>query len=404
VVARRGARPRTEPAARFAGLGKESPVPWGYAIVALLQHALLDVVGWVPGWLIGTIILIAAAGAALLVHALFGRLIYPLAGRISPFLTALLARSRWPAGVVLVVIGMSAALPASEFTPTTVAVLGHGLVIALVLALGWATINAANLATERYLSRVRFDVPDNLLARKHVTQVRILRGAAQTLIVLVTISSALMTIDAVRQYGLSLFASAGAAGLVVGLAARPVLSNLLAGIQIAMTQPIRVEDSVVVEGEWGWIENIAATYVVIRLWDWRRMIVPLSYFIEKPFQNWTFERGDLIGSVFLHVDYTVPVERVRAKLHEIAAASPLWDRQVVNLQVTGTPGAMVELRALVSARSAPEAWDLRCHVREQLIQFLQAEYPHGLPRQRAELTAEGLTIRTEPREAQRKRA
>jgi small-conductance mechanosensitive channel len=302
------------------------------------------------------------------------------------------------------VIAISIALPATGFSRDTIALIGHTLVITTVLALGWAAINAIDLAADLYLRRFRLDLADNLLARKHVTQVRILRGAAQTLIVLLTVATALMTINAVRQYGVSLFASAGVAGLVVGLSARPVLSNLIAGIQIAMTQPIRLEDSVVVEGEWGWVENIASTYVVIRLWDLRRLIVPLSYFIEKPFQNWTYERGDLIGSVFLHVDYTVPVERVREKLTEIVQAQPLWDGTVVNLQVTDTPGAMVELRALVSARNAPATWDLRCAVREQLIAFLQAEYPQALPRQRAEIEARGSGLRALQVEPGRRRA
>ena len=188
-----------------------------------------------------------------------------------------------------------------------------------------------------------------------------------------------------RQYGVSLFASAGAAGLVVGLSARPLLSNLIAGIQLALTQPIRIEDAVVVEGEWGWIETITSTYVVIRIWDLRRLIVPLTYFIEKPFQNWTHQSADLLGSVMLNVDYTVPVDRVREKLKEIVTGNPLWDGKVQVVQVTDTPNNMVQLRALVSARNSGQAWDLRCEVREKLIAFLQAEYPHALPRQRAEL-------------------
>ena len=165
---------------------------------------------------------------------------------------------------------------------------------------------------------------------------------------------------------------------------------MLAGIQIAMTQPIRVEDAVVLEGEWGWIENITSTYVVVRLWDLRRLIVPLSYFIEKPFQNWTHESSDLIGSVFLRVDYTVPLDRMREKLKEIASASRFWDRKTCVLQVTDTPGNMVEVRILVSARGGGNTFDLRCEVREKMIAFLQAEYPEALPRQRTEITGNSL--------------
>ena len=193
-----------------------------------------------------------------------------------------------------------------------------------------------------------------------------------------------MTFDAVRQYGVTLFASAGVAGIVAGLAARPLLSNFLAGVQIAMAQPIRIDNSVIVENEWGNIEEITFSYVVVRLWDWRRMIVPLSYFIEKPFQNWTRTGGELIGTVFLYVDHTAPVDAIRKKLTEIASQSKLWNGQVVNLQVSDCKETTIELRALISANNASAAWDLRCEVREKLIEFLQREHPYALPRRRYE--------------------
>jgi small-conductance mechanosensitive channel len=208
-----------------------------------------------------------------------------------------------------------------------------------------------------------------------------------TLLVIVTISAALMTIAAVRQYGVSLLASADAAGIVVGLAARPVLSNLLAGIQIAITQPIRVEDVVIVEGQWGWIETITSTYVVVRIWDLRRLVLPLTYFIEKPFQNWTYQSADLIGTVQWSCDCVVPIEALRQKLDKIVRSTPLWDGKVAVLQVTEALGTTLTLRALVGARNSGDAWDLRCFVREKMIAFLQQEYPYALPRQRAELVA-----------------
>ena len=217
------------------------------------------------------------------------------------------------------------------------AAIGRWLLVAFVLALGWAAAIALDIGVEIYLRRFRTDSEDNLLARKHVTQMRILQRVAKTLLVIITAAAALMTFDSVRQYGVSLFASAGAAGLILGLAARPVLSNLLAGIQIAMTQPIRVEDQVVVEGETGSIETITSTYVVVRIWDLRRMIVPLSYFIEKPFQNWTYEGAAQIGAVLLRVGHTVSVDRLRQKLDEIVHQSPLWDGKVARLEVTDIP-------------------------------------------------------------------
>ena len=248
----------------------------------------------------------------------------------------------------------------------------------------------------------RADIEENFLARKHVTQVRVFKRVTDTLIIIIAVSTALMTFNSVKQYGVSLFASAGAAGLVVGLAARPLLSNLIAGVQIAVTQPMRIEDAVIIENEWGWIEDIASTYVVVRLWDWRRMVVPLSYFIEKPFQNWTREAASLIGSVMLYVDYSADVPRIRKWLEQAVRESKLWDGAVVNLQVVDTNATTMELRALVSARNAPQAWDLRCEIRERLIAFLQKEMHWALPRQRGDVLmrnelAEAQTPRPEQR-------
>jgi small-conductance mechanosensitive channel len=344
----------------------------------------------IPHWVIGALVMAAAAALVLsLSRWVIARLIR-LAARFSPFLRDLLARAQGPATALLVIFALAAALPGVGLPWSATAAIGQALGFASILAIGWAAAQALDLAAEIYLQRLTNASTDALRTRKHVTQVHILRRTAKVLLVIVTAAAALMTVDAVRQYGVSLFASAGAAGLVVGLAARPVLSNLLAGIQIAITQPIRVEDVVIVEGEWGWIETITSTYVVVRVWDLRRIVLPLSYFIEKPFQNWTYVRPELLGTVFLHVDYTVPVEEVRRALEAMVRAHKLWDGKAVALQVTGTPGNMVELRALVSARNSGDLWNLRCEVREKLIAFLQAHYPAALPRQRAEITGAQL--------------
>ena len=347
------------------------------------------VLHWIPAWVVGAAVMIVPALILLALYRWFTRRLIRLTGRFSPFLQTLLERGQGPASGFVVVLALGAALPAARFPfPLTIAI-GRALLVAFILILGWTAAIALDIAVTVYLRRFRTDVEDNLLARKHVTQMRILQRVGKTLLAIVTVAAALMTFAAVRQYGISLLASAGAAGIILGLSARPVLGNLLAGIQIAITQPIRVEDQVVVEGESGWIETITSTYVVVRIWDLRRMIVPLSYFIEKPFQNWTYESAAQIGSVFLNVDYTVPVERVRHQLDEILQASKLWDGKVAGLQVTDTPGSMIQLRALVSARNPGQAWDLRCEVREKLIGFLQAEFPDALPRQRT-VTVEPL--------------
>jgi small-conductance mechanosensitive channel len=340
---------------------------------------------WVPHWLIGAITMVVPALIVLMVYRWFTRRLIRLAGRYSPFLQKLLARGQGPASLIIVIFVAGLALPGANFArPVTVAI-GRGLLVFFVLAVGWAAAIALDIGVEIYLRRFRTDTEDNLLARKHVTQMRILQRVAKTLLAIITAAVALMTFDSVRQYGVSLFASAGAAGLILGLAARPVLSNLLAGIQIAVTQPIRVEDQVVVEGETGWIETITSTYVVVRIWDLRRMIVPLTYFIEKPFQNWTYESAQQIGSVLLRVDYTVSVDRLRQKLHEIVQQSPLWDGKVAELQVTDITTDTVELRALASARTPAQTWNLRCEVREQLAAFLRAEYHQRLPPQGPEI-------------------
>jgi small-conductance mechanosensitive channel len=192
----------------------------------------------------------------------------------------------------------------------------------------------------------------------------------------------LMTFPAVRHVGMSLLASAGLAGLIVGMAARSTLSNLIAGVQVALTQPIRIEDAIVVEGEWGWIEEINTTYIVVRLWDLRRLIVPLSYFIEKPFQNWTRTTADVLGTVIIHADYTVPVQELREELHRILEKTELWDKRTWALQVTDATESTIQLRALMSARNGPAAFDLRCYVRERLVQYLRDRYPLALPKQR----------------------
>jgi small-conductance mechanosensitive channel len=195
-----------------------------------------------------------------------------------------------------------------------------------------------------------------------------------------------MTFEKVRQLGAGILASAGIAGIIVGLAAQKSLGTLLAGIQIAIAQPIRLDDVVIVEGEWGRIEEITLTFVVVRIWDQRRLVLPITYFLDKPFQNWTRVSAELLGTIFLYVDYTVPVEALRQELQRIVESDERWDRRVVGLVVTNVSERTVELRALISAADSGRAWDLRCHVREKLVEFVRDNYPQALPRLRAELS------------------
>ena len=201
---------------------------------------------------------------------------------------------------------------------------------------------------------------------------------------LATVAAVLMTFEAVRQFGVSLLASAGVAGVIIGFAAQRSISTIVAGIQIALSQPIRVDDVLIVEGEWGWVEEITLTYVVMRIWDQRRLVVPINYFIEKPFQNWTRNSAELLGTVFIYADYGVEIDTLRAELVRLCEASPLWDRRVCQLVVTDAKETVIELRALVSAADSGKAWDLRCAVREGLVRFMQREHPQSLPRLRVE--------------------
>lgn len=363
--------------------------------------AIAETLQGIPGALIALALLALSVAVALALYAIVTR----LARNFSfghPVMRATLAQTAGPLRLAFVVFAMRVATAWAPVTPELSDILGRILQVAFIILVGWIVMVAADIASNLYLLRFRMDIGDNLLARKHVTQVRVLRRALSVLIIMITAAAALMSFEAVRQYGVSLFASAGIAGVVVGLAARPVLSNLIAGVQIAITQPIRIDDAVVIENEWGWIEEITATYVVIKLWDWRRLIVPLSYFMEKPFQNWTRETASIIGSVFIYTDYSVPVARMREKLAEIARASKLWDGNVVNLQVTDAKERTIELRALVSARTSPQAWDLRCEVREKLIAFLREEFPNALPRERAEVEVPSLAPHGDGREGMRK--
>lgn len=349
------------------------------------------VTGWIdrlPSFVPDLAVLVFSVVLALAVHTVIAVLIRRLGPSRDSFAARALRRTRGPARLAMVVLALLIVLPTLSFTAVWGVVMQRTATILLIVTIGWILSTVASLASDVSHQRFRLDVEDNLRARRYLTQVRVLHRSVQTVIMLFTIGAILLTFESVQRYGVSLLASAGAAGIVLGFAARPVLANLIAGIQIALTQPIRIDDVVIVEDEWGWIEEIGSTYVTIRLWDWRRLVVPLSYFIEQPFQNWTRESASIIGVVTWHVDYSIPMDKVRAKITEFIKASPLWDGNVVNVQLTEANERTMLLRALMSARTSPIAWDLRCDIREKVICWLQAEYPGSLPRYRGEVMVE----------------
>jgi small-conductance mechanosensitive channel len=277
------------------------------------------------------------------------------------------------------------ALPAAPFPKEVVAAIQRGIGLGIIVAFGWTAIMLLDVATDAIYSRYTVDVADNLAARRIRTQTELLRRIFVSVVMVITVAIMLMTFPAVQHIGVSLLASAGLAGLVVGVAARSTLASLIAGIQVALTQPIRLDDAVVVEGEWGWIEEIGTTYVVVRIWDLRRLVLPLTYFIEKPFQNWTRTTANLLGVVMLYADYRLPVEEARQELHRILESSDLWDKKAWALQVTDATEKTMQLRALMSASNGPRLFDLRCYVREMMIRYIESKHPESLPLSRQEI-------------------
>ena len=289
------------------------------------------------------------------------------------------------ARLLLPILALILGVQALALPPALQALLGTGLTLLLIATMAFLLYETLGAAEDLVLQRFRIDVGDNLRARAVHTQVTVLKKIATTVIVIFTAASMLMVFESVRQFGTNILASAGIAGIIVGLAAQRSIATMLAGFQIAVTQPIRVDDVVIVESEWGRIEEITLTYVVVRIWDERRLVVPITYFLERPFQNWTRTSAELLATVFLQVDYRAPLDAIRAELGRILRASRYWDGKVNVLQVTEAREHTMEIRALASAADASLAWDLRCEVREQLIAFLQRHHPESLPRLRAEL-------------------
>ncbi len=260
----------------------------------------------------------------------------------------------------------------------------QGLVMALIVALGWVAVGSIYVFQTVLLRRYDLSIENNVRARRVHTQFQLFRRLAISFVVVVTLGAVLWSFHDQRiwHYGTGLLASAGVASLVLATAAKSTAANILAGLQIALSEPIRLDDVVVVQGEWGRIEEITTAYVVVRIWDQRRLIVPLSYFIENSFQNWTRESAEILGTAFLYVDYSIPVQELREQLNRVVHPSPLWDGRVCGLQVTNLSERTMELRCLMSSKNASESFDLRCLVREEMTAWIQANYPQAFPTMR----------------------
>jgi len=291
--------------------------------------------------------------------------------------------------VVVPVMGILVMLPLLQLPSKYSALLGKGGSILIIGMVAWILCQAVGLIEKAVQAKYDITASDNLQARKVFTQVHVISKTLYFGIAILAVASTLMLFEEVRRFGTSILASAGVLGIVVGFAAQRTIANLFAGFQLAMTQPIRMDDVVIVEGEWGRIEEFTLTYVVVRVWDERRLIVPLSHFIEKPFQNWTRVSAELLGSVFVWADYSVPVAELRPAIQRIVEGCIDWDHRFWNLQVTETTDRAVQLRVLATAEDSSKAWNLRCEIREKLITLLQEKYPECLPRFRANLAGGG---------------
>jgi small-conductance mechanosensitive channel len=361
--------------------------------------AVGDTLSRAPPWAASLVILAALVAGAWILRAVGVAVLRRLSRENHPYIRSVVEQTKNPALFALLLVALAIALQTAPLAQDIRTLIVRLLVLGTICLIGWIALTAVNIGAGLYLLRFRIDIEDNLMARKHVTQVRVLVRVLDTIIVLVTAGFALMTFDSVRQYGVSLFASAGVAGVIFGLAAQPVLSNLIAGVQLAVTQPIRLEDAVTVQNEYGWIEEINATYVVIRLWDLRRLIVPLNFFIQQPFYNWTREAANTIGSALIYLDYTAPIDLIRQKAIELVGKSGRPNTEVASVQITNLRPDCVELRVLIRSDSPGKASDASAELREKLVSFLQREHPEALPRQRSQTVAAVSLSHAAPAEA-----
>ena len=317
--------------------------------------------------------------------------VYAAVSRIAPFFAPktrreivrlAFARTRIPVQILLILSFGSALVAAEPPPPPAGEIVARTVPFLVVVAAAWF---AYRFVGTFFLGlRRHFDIstPDNLKARRALTQIIVLERIVGFAIAIIALSVGLMMIPGVGRWGASLLASAGVVGLLVGIAAQQTIANVLAGIQIAVTQPVRIDDTVVVDGEWGHVEEITLTYVVVRIWDKRRLIVPISHLLQNPFQNWTRSSSSIIGSVYIYADYTIDIDALRVEQSRALAADDLWDGEVDVIQMTNTTERTVELRSLVSAADAPSAWDLRCRLRERLVRWIKENQPDALPRER----------------------
>jgi len=292
---------------------------------------------------------------------------------------------RHPVGVFIPILFLNFSLSLMEMDAVYRLPITKVLEVALTIVFALILVRVIDVLEDYFFLKYDLNKENNLKERKIRTQLQFVRKFIVSLIILITAAIILLSFESMRKIGAGLLTGVGIGGIIIGFAAQKSLGNLLAGFQIAFTQPIRIDDVLVVEGEWGRVEEITLTYVVVSIWDQRRLILPITYFIEKPFQNWTRVSADLLGTVFLYMDYSIPIEPLRQELTKLLTINPLWDKRVNVVQVTDTnKDGSIEIRLLMSASSSSRAFDLRCMVREAMITFIQTNYPESLPKKRLE--------------------
>ena len=299
------------------------------------------------------------------------------------FSHSMVKRLGFPLNVFFPLFLFNALLPAMQIAPTLLYKLSQLVEVVLIVCFSWMLIRCIKIAQDYGL--YRFDIhssSDNLRMRKVRTQLQFIRKLLIGIILVLTLAAILLNFHSLRKVGTGLLTGVGLGGIILGFAAQKSIGNLLAGFQIAFTQPIRIDDVIIAEGEWGVIEEITLTYVVVKIWDERRLVLPINYFLEKPFQNWTRTNAELLGFVIFFADYTLPIDQIRTELTRLLEASKLWDGRVNIVQVTGATETTIEVRALMSGRNSNELFDLRCYVRENLIKFIDENFARSLPKRR----------------------
>lgn len=300
-------------------------------------------------------------------------------------LTSLVRSFRIPILLLSIIVGMSIGMPLLRFPSEIQIAIEHVLSIASIITATWLITNFVDIFRTLIIHKYDTQNIDNFRARRIYTQLKVITRIVNGFILVIALAAILMTFDRIRDVGYSILVSAGVGAAIIGFAAQKSLASLLAGLQVALTQPIRIGDVVVIEGEWGIIEEINLSYVVVRIWDKRRLVIPISFFLEKSFQNWSRQSTDLLGTVMIYTDYSIQVDDLRKELTQILAHDPLWDKQASAIQVTDAKTDVLELRVLVSARNAGDLFSLRCNVRERLINYISKNYPKSLPRTRVAL-------------------